>query len=286
MHNNCYPSYKHLTGNFPLGIIPILKQTDTEPHLHDFTELVIITKGEGVHFINEYEYPVTGGDVFVIHGSEKHGYKNTNKLQLLNIIFDQNRLGLPLSDLPRLAGYHALFSLEPEFRKQRKLNALFRLNVKDLSIAIKLVEKIQDEIEQKREGFECMAKAVFLELACFLSRQYADSDVADVRECLRLGTVFSFLEENFRKNISIKKLCQMAHMSESSLLRAFKQSTGLSPKQYISRLKIRHACELFRTTDLNITEVSFDCGFKDSNYFSRSFRSVTGLSPSAFKKTL
>lgn len=273
-----------LNDKFPLEIIPISFQDELSLHMHSFTELVIITKGEGIHFFSDIEYPIATGDVFVIHGKNAHGYRNTNKLQLINIIFDANRLGLQISDLPKLPGYHALFSLEPTYRKNKKVEIPFRLNVRDLSTVLKIVDDIKQELKNKATGFECMAKSLFLQVACFLSRKYEISEVHDVKKCLRLGNVFSFLEENFQKEISIASLCEMACMSESSLLRAFKQSLGVSPKQYIMQLSIRNACELIRTTDFNITEISFRCGFTDSNYFSRCFKNITGISPTKFKK--
>ena len=75
-------------------------------------------------------------------------------------------------------------------------------------------------------------------------------------------------------------------MSESSLLRAFKQATDRAPTQYLLDLRLRRAKNLLRNTSLNITEITFQTGFNDSNYFARQFRKRVGTSPHEYRKSL
>lgn len=98
--------------SFPLAVIP-WKQRNYRIHTHQFTELVVITGGSGIHCAGAADYPVSRGDVFVINSRQAHGYRNARNLTLVNILFDMPALGVSLRDLENVPGYNALFKLEP-----------------------------------------------------------------------------------------------------------------------------------------------------------------------------
>ena len=72
-------------------------------------------------------------------------------------------------------------------------------------------------------------------------------------------------------------------MSESTLMRTFQRVMKRSPVDHVIRVRISRACQLLQRPETRITEVAFQCGFNDSNYFSRQFRKVTGLTPRQFR---
>jgi AraC family L-rhamnose operon transcriptional activator RhaR/AraC family L-rhamnose operon regulatory protein RhaS len=72
-------------------------------------------------------------------------------------------------------------------------------------------------------------------------------------------------------------------MSQRSFLRVFQSATGTSPLAWVIAQRINRACHLLRHTDRRVTEVAFDVGFNDSNYFSRQFRKIAGLSPRDYR---
>ena len=74
-------------------------------------------------------------------------------------------------------------------------------------------------------------------------------------------------------------------MSESSLLRTFRRVMGTSPLDHDIRVRIGKAMELLQHEDVRVTEAAFQCGFRDSNYFARQFRKVTGRTPRQFQKS-
>jgi AraC family L-rhamnose operon regulatory protein RhaS len=61
--------------------------------------------------------------------------------------------------------------------------------------------------------------------------------------------------------------------------------TGGTPMEYLSRLRIEHAKTLLRETDRSVTDIAFACGFNTSQYLANRFRSVTGMTPSYYRRT-
>lgn len=88
------------------------------------------------------------------------------------------------------------------------------------------------------------------------------------------------------ENFGIQEICKAIGMSRSQLHMKIKALTNRSTSHYIRGFRLRHAREMFRNTDLNVTEVAFEVGFRDVAYFSRSFSAEFGLSPRDYIKTI
>lgn len=85
-------------------------------------------------------------------------------------------------------------------------------------------------------------------------------------------------------NFSNAHLAKKMSISESQLFRKIKALTGISTAIYIRSIRLKKAKELLENTDLNISEVAYKVGFKDPSYFSRTFSSEFGTTPSAIRK--
>jgi len=123
------------------------------------------------------------------------------------------------------------------------------------------------------------AKAIIYDtldkIASDQKRSFADTAVA---ACVR------YMEEHFcDPTLDIERVCSVAFISASSLQRAFVKCFGVSPKQYLIRLRMDYAFELLTKNDISVKQVSFACGFTDEKYFSRAFRKKYGYPPSQLR---
>jgi AraC-like DNA-binding protein len=271
-----------MSGGFPLVVARHMRHGETELHRHDFSELVVILGGRGVHFSSNEEYELKTGDAFVV--TTAHGYRDTENLSLVNILFDPRRLALPLEEARKIPGYHAFFALEPRYRRQHGFRSCLHLDLDLLSRISGVVSELEDEIRHQGPGFEFMATALLMELICRLSRAYGSMRGQASRPLIRLGAVFSYLERHYAEPIRAGDLERIARRSSSSLLRAFTRITGLPPMRYLTRLRVTRACDLLRAGELTVTEAAFRVGFNDSNYFSRQFRQVMGCTPREYAR--
>ena len=82
----------------------------------------------------------------------------------------------------------------------------------------------------------------------------------------------------------LDEIAHQFNLSRSYLSKKFKSSTGFGFKEYMINIRIKKACELLLGTDKTITEIAFECGFNDSNYFGDAFRRVKGVSPHKYRK--
>jgi AraC-like DNA-binding protein len=95
--------------------------------------------------------------------------------------------------------------------------------------------------------------------------------------------VIGELEKHSSRPWRLAELADHARMSESNLSWVFREATGQSPIEYLIHLRLQKAMALLRHRDWSITEIAYRVGFNDSNYFSRQFKQVTGMTPSAYR---
>lgn len=90
----------------------------------------------------------------------------------------------------------------------------------------------------------------------------------------------AFIKENFVSDITLSSLSKKFSVSPEHFSRMFKKETGLGFSKYLNSLRLQYAEQLLRTNEeKNITAVAEKCGFEDSNYFSKKFKEVYGVSP-------
>ncbi len=264
----------------PLAVDRQPQQQSRGQHRHDFAELVIIVAGAGVHATDNRDYPIRPGDVFVITGDRRHGYDQCRSLHLVNVIFAIDRLPVPTLDLRTLPGFHALFMLEPAFRRQPGFRSRLHLAGTAFERTLGLLERLEGELSARAPGYAAMAAATFLELITHLSRLYAGADGGAGHRLVRLGRVLCHLEENYAEAITLEQLADLANMSVATLLRVFRRGTGTTPIRYLLRFRVRRAAALLAADpDCRIADAAAAVGIHDANHFTRLFRREHDCTP-------
>jgi AraC family transcriptional regulator len=91
--------------------------------------------------------------------------------------------------------------------------------------------------------------------------------------------VLDYIHAHLNEPLSLKTIAKVIDISPSHFLTLFKQSTGLSPHQYVIAQRIEKAKLLLRKTDLPIAEIADQTGFADQSHLTRMMRRHTGRTP-------
>lgn len=99
-----------------------------------------------------------------------------------------------------------------------------------------------------------------------------------------LQRVTQYIQQNYASPISLEDLAQVAIVSKSTLIQAFKAAFDTTPIKYINRIRLEKAKALLLNTDSSISEISEMVGFQSLHYFSRYFKSNENLSPVEYRQ--
>ncbi len=94
----------------------------------------------------------------------------------------------------------------------------------------------------------------------------------------------AYMKKNLHAKLTIAEICEEVHYNKSYLFRTFKKDTGSTIIEYFTRLKIEQAKKYLREGKLNVTQIAESLAFDTPNYFTKTFRKITGYSPLQYKK--
>lgn len=95
--------------------------------------------------------------------------------------------------------------------------------------------------------------------------------------------ILDYIKRNISDKIPIDQLSVKSQMNRSSFFKSFREQFGITPVEYITRERVRLAKHLLTDTDNSITEISWQSGFNDVNYFVRLFKKTQGITPGAYR---
>ena len=98
-----------------------------------------------------------------------------------------------------------------------------------------------------------------------------------------LRRVREYVEAHLDETISLEQLAGVAGLSKYHFARAFKQSEGVTPHEYLVRWRVRRARELLAGTELPLSEIALASGFSDQSHFARRFRERVDVTPSCYR---
>src|SRR5215468_10071272 len=114
-----------------------------------------------------------------------------------------------------------------------------------------------------------------------VTRRHANQDAKLLRRLLRAK---DRMDAASHEQWPVRRLARVSGVSEAHFARSFKEAFGVPPHRYLLTRRIERATALLRDTDLPITEIAFQTGWESLGTFGRTFRDITGESPTAVRE--
>ncbi|MGF7030876.1 AraC family L-rhamnose operon regulatory protein RhaS [Paenibacillus mucilaginosus] len=283
--NTVYLNWFTNDKQFPFFIQHGGHEEDTNLHQHeDFTELVIVLNGNATHVVNSETYFIKKGDVFVINEATPHAYNNPHEFKICNIMFRPEILRSVGPDLKTSNGFQALFVLEPFYRNIHSFHSRLSLSIPSMEHVSSVISVMINEYNDKLQGFQTLIISRFMELVVYLSRQYDSQESGTDSNLMHLANALSYIEDHYLEPLTLEEIAARSNISVRHLNRIFQSYYQTTPISYLQRLRLERARTLLRQCGLPIMNISYECGFNDSNYFTRQFTKVYGLSPRAYRQ--
>ena len=114
----------------------------------------------------------------------------------------------------------------------------------------------------------------------FLELVYSSQDA---RKITQITPAINYIDANYDKPITLAEIARASHLSPSRLAHIFKEQMGITLIDYLTSVRIEQAKELLLATDQSCTEICFQAGYNNQSYFTRTFKSVAGMTPRRFR---
>lgn len=98
-----------------------------------------------------------------------------------------------------------------------------------------------------------------------------------------VSQIFSYLINYHRQEISLENIAASVHMNPTSLCRYFKQRTGKTLFQCLTEIRVEYACKLLGNSNLTVSQIAWQSGFRNQAHFNKQFRIITGQTPTEYK---
>ncbi len=163
--------------------------------------------------------------------------------------------------------------------------APFVCRVKNASGMLDLFKNAKTSWETKKEGYLLKCKADLYSIIYLMTEERSLQYTSKDKRELILPAVSCIHENYMRENLSIAALSAACSITPEYFRSIFKGIYGVSPKSYITGLKIERAKELLASGMYSVTDTALLSGYSDLSHFSREFKKATGEAPGNYRRT-
>lgn len=254
-------------------------------HYHPELELVYVKEGNGKRIIGDKLDTFTDGDMVFIGSNLPHVWLSDERYYK----------GFPHLQVRSAVIYFSkeIFSQNfYELRESAKINDLFTRAARGIQINGNTKKKIAEKLEKlkRKKDFERIIGLLEIlnviatsnEVDYITHEGYNSSYLQSKSD--RLAEVYKYITANYHNDISLEDISKIANLSPTAFCRLFKQRTNRHFVEYLNEVRISNACKFLLETNLNVSEIAFQCGYKTLSNFNKIFKKTTGISPKEYRQ--
>lgn len=254
-------------------------------HYHPELELHYVIKGEGVRFIGDNVSNFSSGEVLLLGENLPHTWRcnkeyfqGNAELQVEAIViqFMPDCLGI---DFLNLSETYAIRKLYEKAKQGLIIKGQTAQRLKTHMESALMAGPLQ-RLVILLSILELLTESDDMEMITAANAFYQSNEM----ETVRLNNVCSYTLANYAKDISLDEIAAIANLSTTSFCRYFKLMTHKTYNDFLTEVRVSHACRALVENRLNIEIICFDSGFNNLSNFYRHFKKVKGTTPLEYKK--
>ncbi len=273
--------YENSTDGISISrIVRDYDYTMPKKHFHDEYEIYYLMEGERFYFIDQDSYTVHKGNLVIVPKNQIH-------MSGTSSVAYHDRILIEVSEEPFSSFFSSMneLSLPDLFNECRGVIEFDRRSQEYVEACL---SKINTEITEKKAGYRTSVMISLSMLLVYALRFRMEHPVtgtneASSRKQQMVHQVTDYILSNYADDLSLASVSDIFFINKCYLSRIFKESTNLTVNEYINVTRINNASRLLADSDLSISEVAEQCGYKSPTYFEKVFRSYREISPLRYR---
>jgi AraC-like DNA-binding protein len=268
-------------GSMPLSFTDYERIT-AENNPENIMAICYIQRGSGEVCHQDRAHSVCMGNILILGNNRGYTFTASESLTVNLIAFDRRLFS---NSYACSLGHEALSPLRAMARGCEVLSS------KDIcySEILRIVSDIWKEAETKDSGSPLMAVALLWQLAALLKREMErrgdlSCTLREARNRERLAPVIDYIFKHYDNKIALADLANLINMSVPNFSSVFRETMGVPPMEYLTRIRLQNAADLLQNTDKKIIDVAEECGFFSISNFIKAFHNGMNMSPSQYRK--
>jgi AraC-like DNA-binding protein len=258
---------------------------DSPFHFHHLCELVWVEKSYGKRIVGDNIDNFEDGDLVLMGPQLPHIWQNDE-------LFYRKKKGHRVKATVIYFPSDFQMNLTDEQNILKPIQDLIKRSARGLAFHGVTSQRVSNILSSVSEQAGLAKIINFLEVIDILSHsleyRYLASvsfkNLYDEKDTERINKVYQFLMQNFYRDINLKEVSDLCGMTPNAFCRFFKSRTQKSFTQFLNELRIGHACKLIQNQTYSIADVCYESGYNNLTNFNKFFKSVTGLTPTAYRK--
>lgn len=259
------------------------RHRQTEPHDHEFMELVYVLDGRAVHMAGGIRKEVKKGDYFIIDYGITHQYVEGNGVfEVMNCLFTPELIDKALAGCRDFREMITHYLIKFSYRNPETISATTIFQDDDGQI-YQLMQKMRTEHETQRPGYVELMRCFLIEVIISMMRKLGEgSSRAAEDSCCQY--VLDYIDENYMQSITLSDLGRRLHFSLPYLSKKIKDQMGESFSSMLQKKRIQNSCHLLANTENSVEEIAELVGYKDVKFFRGMFRKQLQMTPREFRR--
>ena len=251
---------------------------DVALHWHPEIEINMLTEGEGQYQVGDSRIHAKKGDIIIVTPNILHSVYTNTRIESNTFVGSMDFIGSTFYDKASVS------YIRPIINGAKVFSPLITESDEYYNEISECVSRLFEIGNKKEDFYELMLKSELYRLI-YLLYSYGKIKVQNdsAKRLDKIKMALQYIQENYQEELRVSELADLCHFSKAYFMSFFRKNVGIPCVEYIMQFRLKKAGEELKNTDKSVSEIAFDCGFRNLSNFNRHFKEYFGVVPKDFR---
>ena len=255
-------------------------------HSHEFFQLTYIYSGTCNQNINGRSLNLTKSNLLILAPNVPHTFKVCDNSIILNIFICKSDFNELFQELLKENNVLSQFFLRSLYTNKYEDYILFYTN-NDKNLKTILLNMLSEQLNNKKYSERIITNMLLIFFQYLMQDHEKNYETSSIitKNNKDINEILTYIQKNYA-SITLNQLSNKFHFSNAYLSKHLKECTGNNFSQIIKYIKLKKSCNLLKSTNMNVYQISSAVGYSSEEHFIRTFKKEFNMSPTQYRKSI